>query len=61
MGVGRESARDAIRRSINELNEINEILSSDTDRQLQNQVVYRCVNLDDIITLCNQVLKIVNV
>ena len=51
MGVGRESARDAIRRSINELNEINEILSSDTDRQLQNQVVYRCLNLDNIITL----------
>jgi len=37
MGVGRESARDAIRRSINELNEINEILSSDTDHHHQNQ------------------------
>ncbi|KAL5250848.1 hypothetical protein ACHWQZ_G016552 [Mnemiopsis leidyi] len=37
MGVGRESARDAIRKSISELNEINEILSSDTDHQHQIQ------------------------
>ena len=36
--MGRESARDAIRRSISELNEINEILSSDTDHQHQIQV-----------------------
>ena len=39
MGVGRESARDAITRSINELNGINEILSSDTDDLHQNQVL----------------------
>jgi len=39
MGVGRESARDAITRSINELNEINEVLSSDTDHHHQNQPI----------------------
>ncbi|XP_063687197.1 uncharacterized protein LOC134820626 [Bolinopsis microptera] len=39
MGVGRESARDAITRSINELNGINEILSSDTDDLHQNQSI----------------------
>ena len=34
MGVGRESARTAIQRSIDELNEINDLLSSDAENQV---------------------------
>lgn len=37
MGVGRESARTAIQRSIDELNEINDLLSSDAENQVDRE------------------------
>ena len=42
MGVGRESARNVIERSISELNQINELFSSDAEYP-DNQVAYNFI------------------
>lgn len=48
MGVGRPSVRDSVSRTISELNEINDILSSDAEvtDQVRKEDVRKCVDFD---------------
>ena len=49
MGVGRPSVRDSVSRTIADLNEINDILSSDaeTNIQVRKEHVRKCADFDN--------------